>query len=49
MNIQHVDFFAKDASEKFTQSLKETGFTVLDTHPLDNQLIQDLYQEWRGF
>jgi len=49
MNIQHVDFFAKNASEQFTQSLKETGFAILETHPLDNQLIQDLYQEWRDF
>ncbi len=49
MNIQQVDFFAKNSPKQFTDSLKETGFAILKTHTLDNQLIQDIYQEWRVF
>ena len=49
MNILSVDCFAQDAAERFTKSLKETGFGVLETHPIDWQLIEDVYSEWRAF
>ncbi|MCF6767437.1 isopenicillin N synthase family oxygenase [Thiotrichales bacterium 19S11-10] len=49
MNILTVDYFDPNASEIFAKSLKETGFAVLKTHPLNWQLIEDIYAEWRAF
>ncbi len=49
MNILSVDFYAENAAQDFTKSLKETGFAVLKIHPIDWQLIQDVYDEWLAF
>lgn len=44
-----VDFAAPGASQKLTDSLKTTGFAVLTNTPVPNDLIQDVYDEWREF
>lgn len=49
MQVLKVDYSAKNAPELFTQSLKDTGFGVLYNHPVDQELIDDVYQEWEGF
>ncbi len=49
MDVLTVDYYQKDAPKRFTDSLKNTGFCVLETHPIDWQLIETIYQEWRDF
>ena len=49
MNILSVDYYADDAAADFTKSLKETGFAVLKTHPIDWSIIQTVYKEWQDF
>jgi len=49
VQVLKVDYSAKNAPELFTQSLKDTGFGVLYNHPVDQELIDDVYQEWEGF
>lgn len=44
-----VDYKASDASTQFAKSLKETGFAVLKNHPIDPQLISDVFKEWEEF
>lgn len=44
-----VDFTAPDAAKKLTDSLKNTGFAVLTNSPVSNDLIQEVYCEWRDF
>jgi len=44
-----VDYTAADAAKKLTDSLKSTGFAVLTNSPVSNDLIQDVYSEWREF
>src|SRR3954451_25490545 len=46
MNVDVVDYTATDAPEKLTRSLRETGFAVLVDHPLPQQLVQGIYDEW---
>ena len=36
-------------SREFTQSLHQTGFSVLKDHPIDFQLINSVYSEWEMF
>jgi isopenicillin N synthase-like dioxygenase len=45
-NVAVVDFAAADAPERFTQSLRETGFAVLVNHPLPWTLVEQIYDEW---
>ncbi len=49
MHIQKVDLENSTAAKNFTDSLKETGFAVLTNHPIDNQLVKDVYAEWEEF
>ena len=47
--IQTINYDSFDAADKFTQSLKETGFAVLINHPIDMQIVKDVYEEWKIF
>ncbi|WP_116964391.1 2OG-Fe(II) oxygenase family protein [Fastidiosibacter lacustris] len=49
MKILNVDFYAANATKLFTDSLKQTGFAVLEKHPIDWQLVEEVYTEWRQF
>lgn len=49
MKVLKVDFNAGDASAQFSQSLQDTGFGVLYNHPVDQQLIDEVYAEWKDF
>lgn len=47
--VKVVDMGESDAAERFTNSLKETGFAVLTNHGLDYDLVTQVYDEWRQF
>lgn len=49
MRVAVVDYTAADAPERFTASLRETGFAVLTNHPLDWSLVERVYAEWSDF
>ena len=46
MDVAVVDYAAPDAPERFTESLRETGFAVLVNHPLPWSLVEQIYREW---
>lgn len=49
MYVLTADFQKPDAAEIFTRSLKETGFGVIKNHPIDYQLVKEVYAEWESF
>jgi isopenicillin N synthase-like dioxygenase len=49
MQVQVVDYTAKDAPEKFVKSLHETGFGVLFNHPVKQALVESIYKNWQAF
>jgi len=49
MHLPVVDFTSPSAAEDFCQSLHSTGFGVLKNHPLDQTLVQGIYDEWLAF
>lgn len=49
MKIQLVDYAQPNASAQFTQSLKDTGFAVIENHPISRQLIEQVYEDWYQF
>ncbi len=49
LNIQVIDYQSAEAPVEFTRSLKETGFAAIQNHPIDMDLVNDVYQEWENF
>ena len=49
MDVQVVDYLAKDAPQKFVESLHNTGFGVLINHPIKQALVESIYKNWLGF
>ena len=47
--IKIIDFHSKDAAVEFTKSLHETGFAIIQNHPLEYELIDTVYDEWKFF
>ena len=49
MKVQAVDYKSKNAAQTFAQSLRDTGFAVLNNHPIDPKLIEAVFKEWEDF
>lgn len=49
MNVEVVDYRSARAPHDFARSLHETGFAVLVNHPLEQALVQGIYDEWLAF
>lgn len=49
MKLEAIDYNAPDAPQAFVESLRQTGFGVLKNHPIQQQLVEDIYQQWQGF
>ena len=49
MQVQVVDYQANDAAQKFVESLRNTGFGVLTNHPIQQTLVEKIYQDWYTF
>ena len=49
MELVAVDYQAEDAAEKFTTSLRNTGFGVLKNHPIDQSAVESIYSTWQRF
>ncbi|MGB0934645.1 MAG: 2OG-Fe(II) oxygenase family protein [Alphaproteobacteria bacterium] len=49
MDILKVDLSSADAPKQFCTSIRETGFAVLTNHPVQKQLIDEIYAEWETF
>ena len=49
MHLPVIDYRSPTAAEDFCSSLHHTGFGVLANHPLDQALVQSIYDEWLAF
>ena len=47
--IKIIDYKYKNSGLEFVNSLHNTGFAILQNHPLDFQLISSVYNEWGSF
>lgn len=47
--MKQIDFKSPSASKDFADSLKDIGFGVIKNHPIDPQLITDVFKEWEEF
>ena len=49
LHVRSVDLRLADASEQFVKSLQFTGFAVLHHHPIDMELVNEVYSHWTDF
>jgi isopenicillin N synthase-like dioxygenase len=47
--LKQIDYTLDSANGEFVRSLQETGFAVIKNHPIDQQLIADVFKEWESF
>lgn len=44
-----IDYTAENAQQEFVESLRETGFGVLKNHPIRQELVTSIYENWQTF
>ena len=49
MRVSVVDLNSKEAPLIFVESLRETGFSVLENHNIDMNLVNEVYSLWATF
>lgn len=49
MKVSIVDLKGADAPQKVTDSLLESGFAVVENHPISSDELTDLYSAWDAF
>lgn len=49
MYVLTADYTEANAAEVFVRSLRETGFGVIKNHPINYQLVKDVFAEWEAF
>jgi isopenicillin N synthase-like dioxygenase len=49
MKLIAVDYQAPNADVLFVESLRNTGFGVLKNHPISQQRVTSIYQNWQDF
>ena len=47
--ILTIDYYSAEFGSELTTSLKNTGFAVIKNHPISDQLINQIYDEWKIF
>lgn len=47
--LDTVDYKDPNAPEKFVESLRTTGFGVLCNHPIEQTVVDNIYQHWQAF
>ncbi len=49
VKLEPIDYRAPDGAERFVESLRVTGFGVLRNHPIQEGLVNTIYDEWQTF
>ena len=49
MKVQTVSYKAEKAPEILTRSLHETGFAILENHPISSEQVHSIYKNWGNF
>ena len=49
MDTLTIDYEDKNFEEKFVESLHYTGFAIINKHPIKQNLINEVYDDWKIF
>lgn len=49
LELVAIDYNSPNADKLFVESLHQTGFGVLKNHPIEQQLVSNIYKNWQAF
>jgi len=49
LDVLTVNYKSGNGPAEFVRSLKNTGFAVLNSHPIEMDLVENIYDEWQAF
>jgi isopenicillin N synthase-like dioxygenase len=49
VKVEKIDFKSPDMATKLLNSLRNTGFAVIENHPITSWTINQLYEDWSKF
>ncbi len=49
MHVKSIDYTSPSVAQDFCNSLRKTGFVVVTNHPIPQDLIETVYQDWEKF
>ena len=49
MNVKTIDYNSQTAKKDFFTSLHETGFAVIENHPIPKEDLNAIYSSWKKF
>ena len=49
IDVLTIDFNHTSSPAKFVDSLKSSGFAIIKNHPIDSELIDNVYDDWHSF
>lgn len=49
MQVSKIDCRSDAASKRFVESLRETGFAILQHHPIEAMLVEQVYADWQQY
>lgn len=48
-SVSKIQFNTEGAAAHFVESLRQTGFAILQQHPVETELLQQVYSDWEAF
>ena len=49
LDILSIKYTDHDADKQFEHSIKHSGFAVINDHPIESDLIDQVYEDWKNF
>ena len=49
LDILTIKYTDHDADKHFEHSIKHSGFAVINDHPIESDLIDEVYEDWTNY
>ena len=49
LDILSIKYTDHDADKQFEHSIKHSGFAVINEHPIESDLIDQVYEDWKNY
>jgi len=49
LDILTIKYTDHDAEKQFEHSIKHSGFSVINDHPIESDLIDEVYEDWKNY
>ena len=49
LDILSIKYTDHAADKQFEHSIKHSGFAVINDHPIESDLIDEVYEDWKNY